>query len=157
MNLMNVLMLLMKPMKMLLKSSSTLSSKATSKSLSLSSASSSQSPLQSSQQVKPLRALIAAVAVCALSACYVYKIDIQQGNEITAQMLDKLQIGMRKTEVSELIGYPLVNDPFHEDRWDYYYYLKKGESGEVLQHSATLWFKEGALVKIDSALEKSGG
>jgi outer membrane protein assembly factor BamE len=104
-----------------------------------------------------LRALIAAVAVCALSACYVYKIDIQQGNEITAQMLDKLQIGMRKTEVSELIGYPLVNDPFHEDRWDYYYYLKKGESGEVLQHSATLWFKEGALVKIDSALEKSGG
>ena len=87
-----------------------------------------------------------------LSACFVYKIDIQQGNEITSTMLAEIKIGMSQEEVVEVLGYPLVNDPFHTDRWDYYFYLKKGASGEVQQHSATLYFADDKLSEIKSDL-----
>lgn len=89
-----------------------------------------------------------------LSACAVYKIDVQQGNEITVEMLNKLEIGMSKREVSKVLGNPLVNDPFHVDRWDYYFYLKEGTSGDVQQASATLHFTEDALSKVVSTLRE---
>ena len=98
------------------------------------------------------RFLLAAALALSLPACAVYKIDIQQGNEITAEMLGQLSIGMSKREVGKRLGFPLVTDPFHADRWDYYFYLKKGATGEVQQHSATLHFDGEALRRIDSAL-----
>jgi len=98
------------------------------------------------------RFLLAAALALLLPACAVYKIDIQQGNEITAEMLGQLSIGMSKREVGKRLGFPLVTDPFHADRWDYYFYLKKGATGEVQQHSATLHFDGEALRRIDSAL-----
>jgi len=100
---------------------------------------------------------IAAALAALLPACAVYKIDIQQGNEITAEMLAELSVGMSKREVSKRLGFPLVTDPFHADRWDYYYYLKRGASGEVQQHSATLHFEDDALTRINSALPGDGG
>jgi len=100
--------------------------------------------------------LIAAALAALLPACAVYKIDIQQGNEITAAMLAELSVGMSKREVSKRLGFPLVTDPFHADRWDYYYYLKRGASGEVQQHSATLHFEDDALTRITSALPGDG-
>jgi len=114
--------------------------------------------------VKPRFAsvLASALALSALlflgAGCAVYKIDIQQGNEITGEMLSQLEIGMSKREVGKLIGFPLVTDPFHADRWDYYFYLKRGATGEVRQHSATLHFVDDALSGIESALlEEDGG
>jgi len=98
------------------------------------------------------RFLLAGALALSLPACAVYKIDIQQGNEITAEMLGQLSIGMSKREVGKRLGFPLVTDPFHADRWDYYFYLKKGATGEVQQHSATLHFDGEALRRIDSAL-----
>jgi len=107
---------------------------------------------------KPMkRLLIAALVAALLPACAVYKIDIQQGNEITAAMLAELDLGMSKREVGKRLGFPLVTDPFHADRWDYYYYLKTGATGEVQQHSATLHFIDDALTRIDSALPGDDG
>ena len=90
--------------------------------------------------------------VILLAGCSVYKIDIQQGNEITAEMLSAVEIGMDKSQVRELIGLPLVNDPFHTDRWDYYFYLKEGASGEIKQQLITLMFRDDILISIDSSL-----
>lgn len=99
-----------------------------------------------------LRFLSIALALLLLPGCIVYKIDVQQGNEITAEMLSGLEIGMDKVEVVKLLGYPLINDPFHVDRWDYYFYLKKGQNGAVEQQSATLRFTGDALIDISSSL-----
>lgn len=98
------------------------------------------------------RFLSVILALLLLPGCIVYKLDIQQGNEITAEMLSGLKIGMSKTKVVKVLGYPLINDPFHVDRWDYYFYLKKGRSGKVEQHSATLRFSDDALSNITSSL-----
>ena len=48
-----------------------------------------------------------------------YKIDIQQGNVIEQEMLDKLQPGMDKDQVQFIMGTPVIVDPFHKDRWEY--------------------------------------
>ena len=101
------------------------------------------------------RLLSALLALLLLPGCITYKIDIQQGNEITETMLAELEIGMSREEVGGVLGYPLINDPFHTDRWDYYFYLKKGKTGEVQQQSATLHFNEDALSRIDSALPET--
>ena len=70
-----------------------------------------------------------------LSACSIHKIDVQQGNVITKETLKKLNIGMGKKQVSRLLGTPLINDPFHKDRWDYIYYFRQG--GPCVKKSVT--------------------
>lgn len=102
------------------------------------------------------RLLPALLWLLLLPGCIVYKIDIQQGNEITEEMLAHLEIGMSKAEVGKVLGYPLINDPFHADRWDYYFYLKKGSTGEVEQQSATLRFTGDALSGIENSQLDSG-
>ena len=57
-----------------------------------------------------------------------YKIDVQQGNYLTQEMVAKLKPGMTKSQVRFALGTPLVTDAFHANRWDYFYsYSKNGE------------------------------
>jgi outer membrane protein assembly factor BamE len=57
-----------------------------------------------------------------LAGCnLVYRIDVQQGNYITQDLVQKLKPGMTKLEVRTLLGTPLLADPFHANRWDYYF------------------------------------
>ena len=89
-----------------------------------------------------------------LGGCFVYKINVQQGNEITPQMVNQLQIGMTKREVRQLLGFPLINDPFHKDRWDYFYSHKNGNSGETIQQLASLKFINDQLSEIHSSFDE---
>ena len=88
------------------------------------------------------------ILMFSLSGCIVYKQDIQQGNEITPEMVAQLELGMSKREVTRVLGFPLVTDPFHVDRWDYYYFLKQGKSGEIQQSSVSLTFENDQLITI---------
>jgi len=83
------------------------------------------------------------------SGC-VYRQDVQQGNEITVEMVEQIKPGMSRREVIRVLGYPLINDPFNRDRWDYYYSLKRGKSKSVTTQSATLFFDGDSLISIDS-------
>ena len=51
-----------------------------------------------------------------------YKIDIQQGNFISQEMVAQLKPGMSKEQVRLALGTPLLADAFHADRWDYVYW-----------------------------------
>jgi outer membrane protein assembly factor BamE len=76
-----------------------------------------------------------------------YKIDIQQGNVVTQEMLDKLKVGMTRAQVRFALGSPLVVDPFRTDRWDYVYsYQKQGK--ELERRRVTVIFDEDRLVRI---------
>jgi len=97
------------------------------------------------------RSIFIAVCLSLISGC-VYRLDVQQGNEITEQMVAKVKLGMTKREVVKVLGYPLINDPFNSDRWDYYYSLKKGRSKTVTRQSATLMFNGDSLESIDKKL-----
>ncbi len=92
--------------------------------------------------------LIFSTLITMLSGCIVYKQDVQQGNEITSEMISQLEVGMSKREVTRVLGFPLITDPFHVDRWDYYYFLKQGKSGEIQQNSLSLVFENDQLTTI---------
>ena len=65
------------------------------------------------------------ILLALLSGCVLYKAEIQQGNVINPEMLDNLKLGMTKRQVVFLLGTPLITDPFHAQRWDYFYSLSK--------------------------------
>jgi outer membrane protein assembly factor BamE len=97
-----------------------------------------------------VRSLIAIFSIAIiLGACSVHKIDVQQGNVITQEMLEKLKIGMEKQQVSRLLGTPLIKDPFRKGRWDYIYKFVAGDTGETQSSHITLYFDGDNLTKID--------
>jgi outer membrane protein assembly factor BamE len=76
-----------------------------------------------------------------------YKIDIQQGNYVTQDMIAKLKPGMSRSQVRFALGTPLVVDPFRNDRWDYVYMLLKG--GEMVeQRTFTVLFNGDQMDRI---------
>jgi outer membrane protein assembly factor BamE len=51
----------------------------------------------------------------------VHKITVQQGNVITQDMIDKLRPGMNRAQVAFVMGEPVMQNTFDNDRWDYIY------------------------------------
>lgn len=71
----------------------------------------------------------------------VYRIDIQQGNDVSQEMIAKLEPGMSKSQVNYVMGTPLLIDTFHPNRWDYIYSFQPG-NGERQQRRITLFFDD---------------
>ena len=102
-----------------------------------------------------MRKILITSLIMLLSACSVYKVDVQQGNVLEAKQIDKLKVGMTRQQVLFILGDPLLKDPFHQDRWDYVHLLTPGDKKTVRQ-LLTLYFSGGTLSRIDSsALEKT--
>jgi outer membrane protein assembly factor BamE len=72
----------------------------------------------------------------------VHKVDIQQGNIITQEMIDELKPGMSKSQVRFVMGTPLIADTFKQNRWDYFYSLKPGKGLEVRERMAVFFEDE---------------
>lgn len=87
------------------------------------------------------------------SACQPHRIDVQQGNRIKPEVLQQLKLGMNRNQVIYLLGTPLLQDAFHQNRWDYLYYLKPGND-KARQSAVTLYFEGDQLVKIDDSRYK---
>jgi outer membrane protein assembly factor BamE len=80
------------------------------------------------------------ISLVLITGC-VYKMDIQQGNEVTPEQADALRIGMTQTQVRSILGTPLLQDPFSPGRWDYVYQLQ--QQGELVeQRRLTVFFDE---------------
>ncbi len=97
--------------------------------------------------------IIASFAVL-ISACNkdkipgVYRIDIQQGNNVTQEMLNQLKPDMTKRQVTYIMGTPLLIDTFHPDRWDYIYSFHPG-NGSREQRRITLYFENDLLKRVE--------
>jgi len=91
--------------------------------------------------------LICLITFVLLSGC-AHKIDIQQGNALSLETLDKVKPGMERDQVRFILGTPLLTDPFHQDRWDYYYSQSK-EGKEPERYGATLYFTGNTLERIE--------
>lgn len=79
-----------------------------------------------------------------------YKVEIRQGNLITQEMRARIKPGMTQMQVKAVLGVPLINDPYHANRWDYLYRLE--QRGKVVENQRlTLYFEQNALASIDDA------
>jgi len=54
----------------------------------------------------------------------VHKLTVQQGNVITQDMIDQLQPGMTRSQVSYIMGDPVFRNSFNSNRWDYIYTIE---------------------------------
>jgi outer membrane protein assembly factor BamE len=73
-----------------------------------------------------MRLTLVLLAAFALSGCgFVYKMDVQQGNFVTQDVVARVKNGMTKAEVRQALGTPLLSDVFHANRWDYYFSSEK--------------------------------
>jgi len=107
-------------------------------------------------------------AVAALQGCFgsripspadlpiVYKIDVQQGNVVTQDMLAQLEPGMDRARVRYIMGTPLVVDVFHQDRWDYVYTEQK-RGGDRLQRRVSLYFENDRLKRVAGDVKPARG
>jgi outer membrane protein assembly factor BamE len=79
-----------------------------------------------------------------------HKVEVQQGNLITPEMRRQIKLGMSRLAVRSVLGTPLVNDPFHDNRWDYVYRMEK--LGKVVeQQRMVLYFEGDTLARIDDS------
>ena len=76
-----------------------------------------------------------------------YRVPIYQGNLLDQTAVDQLQQGMDKRQVMTLLGTPSIQDPFHQDRWDYVATRRTGRTGPTVVKNMTLWFENGSLNK----------
>ena len=111
-----------------------------------------------------VRAVLPLIVAFALAACgYVpripgvtpYRIDIQQGNYISQDMVAQLKPGMSKDQVRSALGTPLLADIFHADRWDYVFWREK-PGAEREQRKLTVFFEDGRLTRLDGDLVAAG-
>ena len=96
-----------------------------------------------------------AVLTAALSACSSvprlvseYKIDVQQGNVLTQDMVSQLRPGLSKDQVRFILGTPVLMDMFHANRWDYVYRLQKGNGDVEMRKFSTFFDNSDNLDRV---------
>jgi outer membrane protein assembly factor BamE len=97
--------------------------------------------------LKPLISILCAACLGLLAGCGIHRVDVQQGNVVDEAMLKQLHTGMNRRQVKFVLGTPLLEDPFHANRWDYIYMYSKDGVLKDKRH-LTLFFSDDKLAKI---------
>ena len=78
----------------------------------------------------------------------VYLINIDQGNIVEQDMVDQLKPDMTRRQVRFLLGTPIVEDTFNNDRWDYIRVVRRGND-TLLRRRLTVVFEDDVLVDVE--------
>jgi outer membrane protein assembly factor BamE len=84
-----------------------------------------------------------------------FRIDIQQGNFVSPDMVALLKPGMSKDQVRLVLGTPLLTDIFHAERWDYIYW-RELPGGKREQRKLAVFFEDGKLTRLDGDVVSAG-
>ena len=87
------------------------------------------------------------LAVFSLAGC-VYQAPIAQGNLLKQEDVDQVEVDMTRSQVRFLLGTPMIDDPFHLDRWDYIYYLKLGRRDATFKRWVSIHFENDRVAKV---------
>ena len=60
---------------------------------------------------------------------------------ISAEQIEKITPGTSRNEVRFILGTPLIEDPFHAERWDYFYSLDPAKGELVTKYRLSVWFE----------------
>ena len=90
---------------------------------------------------------IVLVLAAGVGGC-VYQAPLSQGNLLQQEDIDQLEVGMTRSQVRFLLGTPMIDDPFHEERWDYVYYLRVGRDDPSFTRWITVIFDGDTVAEI---------
>lgn len=80
------------------------------------------------------------LSVCLLASGCVYQAALSQGNLLDQEDIDQAEVGMTRGQIRFLLGTPMIDDPFHENRWDYVYYLRIGRNKASFKRWISIYF-----------------
>lgn len=107
--------------------------------------------LMSISRIRLLKAalyLIIGASLLVLNGCVrSYRVEIQQGNVISAEQIEKITPGTSRNEVRFILGTPLIEDPFHAERWDYFYSLDPAKGELVTKYRLSVWFENNQVLR----------
>ena len=78
-----------------------------------------------------------------------YRVEIVQGNVVTREQIQAVKPGMTRVQVREVLGSPLLTDPFHGDRWDYFFLIRR-QGTEPQRRNIVLRFEGDTLKSVDA-------
>ena len=78
-----------------------------------------------------------------------YVPDIVQGNFISSEQYAKLQLGMTREQVRQILGTPLLASYFHANRWDYIFEFKRAGQTVGKERHVTVFFDGDKVVKFE--------
>jgi outer membrane protein assembly factor BamE len=111
--------------------------------------------LQPDRERAPRLRLAVALLWLGLAQGCVYRMPIQQGNFLEPRSVDKLELGMTRSQVRYLLGTPMVPATFDTDRWDYVYYLKRGRVHGPVHRRLTVFFAGDKVAKVEKEGENA--
>jgi len=113
-------------------------------------------------QIRKSSAALAALAACSLAGCASlqssdnllgvitpYRIEVVQGNVVTQEQIARVQPGLTRAQVRDIMGSPLLTDPFHADRWDYVFTIRR-QGAEPQRRAVVLIFEDDKLKSVDA-------
>ena len=106
-------------------------------------------PTYSRLSLKPLIVAIILAGLIMGGCVRSYRVEIQQGNVISAEQIEKLTPGTSRNEVRFILGTPLIEDPFHANRWDYFYSLDPAKGEQVTQYRLSIWFENDLVTRTE--------
>ncbi|MDE1947230.1 MAG: outer membrane protein assembly factor BamE [Burkholderiales bacterium] len=78
-----------------------------------------------------------------------YRIEIVQGNVVTKEQIARIQPGMTRLQVRDVLGTPLLTDAFHADRWDYLFTLRR-PGVDYQRRDVVLHFDGDRLLSVEA-------
>jgi len=78
-----------------------------------------------------------------------YKVEVVQGNVITREQAALVKPGMNRAQVRDVLGSPLVADPFHADRWDYVFTIRR-QGADPQSRRIVVLFSGDSLLRMDT-------
>ncbi|MGC4027699.1 MAG: outer membrane protein assembly factor BamE [Steroidobacteraceae bacterium] len=97
---------------------------------------------------KPAVILALALLLAGASGC-VYRMPILQGNFLDPSQVEQLQTGMTRSQVSFLLGTPMIPTGFDSERWDYFYYVKSRRLSHAETRRLTVFFENDKVARIE--------
>jgi outer membrane protein assembly factor BamE len=68
-----------------------------------------------------------------------YKIEIVQGNVVTSEQAAAVKTGMSRAQIRDVLGSPLLADPFHGERWDYVFTIRRQGAESQSRHIVVMF------------------
>ncbi|KAB1455121.1 outer membrane protein assembly factor BamE [Vibrio panuliri] len=85
---------------------------------------------------------------CSLLEKLVYRIDINQGNYIEQEAVNKLKFGMSKEQVRFVMGSPMLVENGYPNTWYYIYHHTEGHNASIQRDLIVSFDDQGRLVEV---------
>lgn len=81
-----------------------------------------------------------------------YRVEVVQGNVITSEQVSQARLGLTRAQVRDVLGSPLLTDPFHVDRWDYVFTIRRQGAPAQLRR-VVVRFQNELLASIEGGAD----